>query len=320
MKNRRFDPRYRSLLHKAVRRGNVELVLTTSARLEDFGPKEKTWFRERTAAITFEECWPLGTDLVFNKHFHSKVAALVKVTRSCKAKDAAGLGLLGDALSRGDQSVLNEASDDKHVKIIASAIRRPNDFWNWIRSQEASDNQKALTQNAIRFKNASTPLDQAFVLAAAYLAVVEGIPDMNPSTAGEISFPYWVALDQDTPQGQRAMRDIARDLHIQLPQLIWTCFYFEGSTTNGTLSSKWWEKACNWRFRKVGVLPEEAHLLWEPAKIQIMEALAEESHHLHNDLYKWKLSNIEQVDVLKKQVELFIDHFDSLQSDQLDLF
>jgi hypothetical protein len=41
---------------------------------------------------------------------------------------------------------------------------------------------------------------------------------------------------------------------------------------------------------------------------------------LHNDLYKWKLSHIEQVDTLKKQVELFIDHFDGLQGDQLDLF
>ncbi len=153
MAKRHSDPRYRSLLQKAVRRGNVELVLTTSALLEDFGPKEKKWFRERTAVITFEECWPLGTDLIFNKRFHSKVAALVNVTRSFKAKDAAGLGSLGYTLSRGDPSVLNGSSDDKHVKIIASAIRRPNDFWNWIRSQEKSDDQNALTQNALRFKN-----------------------------------------------------------------------------------------------------------------------------------------------------------------------
>jgi hypothetical protein len=320
MAKRHSDPRYRSLLQKAVRRGNVELVLTTSALLEDFGPKEKKWFGERTAVITFEECWPLGTDLIFNKRFHSKVAALVNVTRSFKAKDAAGLGSLGYTLSQGDPSVLDGSSDDKHVKIIASAIRRPNDFWNWIRSREKSDDQNALTQNALRFKNTGFPWDRAFVLAAAYLAVVEGIPDINQSAEDDIPFPYWVALDQITPQGRRALRDIARDLHMQLSQLIWTYFYFEGSITNGTLKSKWWDKACDWRFRKVGMLREEALLLWEPAKIQVIEALAEDSRQLHNDLYKWKLSHIEQVDTLKKQVELFIDHFDGLQGDQLDLF
>jgi hypothetical protein len=320
MKNYRPDFRFRSLLHKAVRRGSVDLVLTTSALLGDLGPKEKAWFTKQAAIITFEECWPLGTELVFNRRFHSKVAALVKVTQSTKAKDAAGLGSLGYALSRGDQTVLTDSPDDKHIRIVAGAIERPKDFWAWIDSQAKSDVHKAIIENASRFKNAGFPWQRAFVVAGVYLGVAQGFPDVKQPVAGDTPFPYWIALDQQTPQGRRVLRDIARDLHIQMPQLIWASFYFEGSRTNQALPSKWWQKACDWRFRKVGILAEEAHLLWEPAKIQVMAALAEDSRQLHSDVYTWKLAHRERVELLKKQVELFIDRFDGKQGDQLDLF
>lgn len=65
---------------------------------------------------------------------------------------------------------------------------------------------------------------------------------------------------------------------------------------------------------------EEAHLLWEPAKPQVIEALADESRQLHRELYTWKLANLERIEILKKQVELFSSHFDSGYLDQLELF
>ena len=320
MRKYRSDPRFRSLLHKAVRRGSIDLVFTACALLEDFGPKEKAWLTKQAAIITFEECWPLGTELVFNRRFHSKVAALVKVTQSAKAKDAAGLGWLGYALSRGDQTVLTGSPEDKHIRIVARAIERPKDFWAWIDARAEQDVHKAIIENASRFKNAGFPWQRAFIVAGAYLGVSEGLPDLKQPTASDTPFPYWIALDQQTPQGRRVLRDIARDLHIQMPQLIWASFYFEGSRTNRTLPSKWWQRACDWRFRKVGILAEEAHLLWEPAKIQVMEALAEDSRQLHSDLYTWKLAHREQVELLKKQVALFIDRFDGKRNGQLDLF
>jgi len=320
MKKFRSDPRFRSLLHKSVRRGNVELVITASALLETFGPKEKGWVKERAAAITFEECWPLGTELVFNKRYHSKVAAMVKVARSAKVKDAAGLGSLGSALAKGDRSVITGSADDKHIRIIARAIERPQNFWDWVKAHAKSDDHKDFIENAARFKNARFPWDRALILAGAYLSTLEDFPDTRQITTPDMPFPYWIALDHQTPQGRRVLRDIARDLHIQLPQLIWTCFFFEGSRTNSSLPSHWWEIACDWRFRKVGMMAAEAHLLWEPAKVQVIEALVEDSRQLHNDLYAWKLSNLERVESLKKQVELYIQHFDGRPGDQLDLF
>ena len=90
--------------------------------------------------------------------------------------------------------------------------------------------------------------------------------------------------------------------------------------TNGEIPSAWWQKLCCWHFKKIGVPVEEAHLIWEPVKPQLMEALAEESRQLQGSLYRWKLAHLDRIDTLKKQVRLFIEKFDELQPDQLELF
>jgi hypothetical protein len=314
------EKRHRSLLQKAVRRGNVDLVFTASALLESRGSKDRNWYRIRTAIITFEECWPLGTQLIFNKKFHSKVASLIRVTRSVKARDATGLGYLAYALSRGDTSVLKDTEDDKAIKIVANAIQRPDDFWQWITWQKTSTSQKILIDNAARFKKAGRPHDKAVIQAAAYLTVTGDLPPIKGGQPPDSKFPYWVAFDNHSIAGRRALRDIARDLHISLPQLEWAFFYFEGALTNGEIPSKWWDRYCHWHFQKIDLPPEEAHLLWEPAKVQVVEALARESRQLQNELYRWKLSNQERIESLKRQVQLYIDHVDEFQRDQRDLF
>jgi len=314
------EARYRSLLQKAVRRGDIDLVYTTSALLESLSSKDKSWYRTRTAIITFEECWPLGSDLLFNRKFHSKVAALVKVTRSIKSRDASGLGYLAYALAEGDATVLTGRPEDKHLRIVANAIKRPDDFWQWIASPKKRGVPEGLIENAKRFKNEGSPRDRAVIQAAAYLSVTARVPSLKTIAPTDDVFPYWIAFDNHTSEGKLVLRDVARDLHIPLPQLEWASYYFEGAKVNGELSSTWWARHCRWYFRKVGLLAEDAHLLWEPAKSQIVAALTEESRQLRNDLYRWKLSNLERLESLKRQVELFIEHFDDVQRDQMKLF
>ena len=316
----KIERRYRSLLQKAVRRGNVDLVFTTSSLLESRGPKAKNRYRTQTAIITFEECWPLGVELIFNKKFHSKVAALIRVARAAKARDATGLGYLAYAFSEGDDTVLTGTADDKAIKIVASAIRRPDDFWQWISWQKTSDTGKILIDNAARFKKAGLPHDKAVIQAAAYLTATGPLPPVTESQPLEPKFPYWVVFDNHTSEGQRVLRDIARDLHISLPQLEWTYFYFEGARTNRENHSTWWDRHSQWHFKKIGLAPNEAHLLWDPAKVQVKEALAQESRQLKNELYRWKLANTERVAALKRQVQLYINHTDEIQRDQSDLF
>jgi hypothetical protein len=314
------DARYRSLLQKAVRRGHIDFIYTISALLKSLGQKERNWFTSRAAIITFEECWPLGAHLKFNKKFHSKVAALIMVAQSTKARDATGLGYLAFALWDGDRSVQNGSQDDKHIRIMANAIARPKDFWKWVDSQKSTDQQAAIIKNAIKYRNSGSPQDRAVLQAATYLAVVDQWPPIKMEKLTEQHFPFWVAFDSHTAEGNRVFRDIARDLHIPLPQLEWTSFYFEGAKANAESAAKWWDKHCRWHFRKIDLPVEEAHLLWEPAKPQIMEALEEESRNLHGALYQWKLNHLEQVVALKKQVEIFNQHIDEVQTDQLDLF
>ena len=314
------EKRYRSLLQKAVRRGNVELVFTTSAFLESLGSKDKNWYRTQTASITFEECWPLGAELIFNRKFHSKLAALVRVARSIKARDATGLGYLAYRLCQGDRSVLDASADDKAIKIVANAIQRPDDFWQWVAGQKTSDRQKILIKNAIRFEKSGLPHDKAVIQAAAYLTLTGDFPPLNEEPPLDLKFPFWIAFDGHTHEGRQALRDIARDLHIALPQLEWAFFYFEGALTNGEIPSKWWNRHCRWHFQKIDLPAEEAHLLWDPARIQLEEALAPEGRQLQNVLYRWKLSNQERIESLKKQVQLYLNYLDEIQRGQQDLF
>ena len=312
--------RFRSLLQKAVRRGNDRLVVTTCALLESFGSKEKAWLRERAAVITFEECWPIGDTLVFNKRFHSKVASLVRAARSVKAKDASGLGILAHRLSDGDRSVLTGAAEDRDLRIVAEAVERPDDFWRWTETAEAPEHAAAIAARARHFRRAGLPRDRAILQAGAYLALRAPIPQIRPSESREKSFPYWVALDVHTTAGRRVLKDIARDLHIHLPQLEWVSFYFEGAVTADALPSYWWDRYCRWRFKKVGLVPEEAHLLWDPVRPQVIEALEEDSSRLHREIYRWKMDHLDRIEYLKQQVELFLENFEKMTPDQLDMF
>ena len=314
------DARYRSLLQKAVRRGHVDLVYTTSALIESMGSKGREWYRTQTGVITFAECWPYGAELIFNRKFHSKVAALVKVARALKARDASGLGYLAYALSKGDTSVYDGTPADKHIRIIANAIQRPDDFWRWIATRKKTSQQAALIENAMRFMQEGLPRDEVVIQAAVYLAVTGAAPEQALAQPADGTFPYWIVFDRHTLEGKLALREVARALHIPLPQLEWTCYYYEGARTNGETPSDWWERRCRWHFQKAGLLAEEAHLLWEPARPYVIDALAREASQIKNELYRWKLSNLKRIESLKRQVELFIEHFGDIQRDQSELF
>lgn len=312
--------RFRSLLQKAVRRGHTDLVLTVSALIESLGPKQRNWFRSRAGIITFEECWPLGGKLRFTPRFYSKAAALVRVSRSHKVKDASGLGYLAYALARNDKSVLQDSPEDRLVKIVARAITHRPRFQQWLERKALDPASRELANHAFRFLGSGRPLDMAIVTAAACLAADRPPPSIAAAQEPDHPFPYWVALDRHTPEGRRVLRDIARDLHVPLPQLEWCGFYFEGAVTNADLPSKWWQRYSRWHFKKVGLAPQEAHLLWEPVRSQLREALSEDARRLHREIYSWKMTHRSRLETLKSQVELFIRHYDKLTGSQLKVF
>ncbi len=316
----RVDERYRSLLHKAARRGCPEWVFTTSALIESMGSDAAGWFEARTAAIVYAECWPLGAELLFTKGIHSKVAALIRLAVHQKNRDATGLGLLAYALDKGDTTLLDGRSDEKPLRWLARAIRHPAGFWNWAAEHEAGRDQKALIDNAFRFRDSGRPHDRAVAMAAAYLALTTRPPAVQPAPPLEEGFPFWVVFDRHTAEGKRALKDVARDLHIPLHQLEWSLFYYEGSVANAEAESLWWRAYCRWHFRRVGLLPEETYLLWEPARDQLIQALAQEGQLLQNELYRWKLAHPDAIEALKRRVDLFNAALKNAQGGQPALF
>jgi len=114
------DPRVRSLLQKAVRRGFSHVVDHAVVRLNTSG--DNTWLRSRTVVITFEECWPLAASLSVNRELSSKRSALLNVAKAAKQKDAAGLGAIAHAYHEGDRSMLDCVPDERMLKIVAEAL------------------------------------------------------------------------------------------------------------------------------------------------------------------------------------------------------
>ncbi len=312
--------RFRSLLQKAVRRGHTDLVLTVSALIESFGARQRNWFRSRAAIITFEECWPLGARLRFTAHFYTKAAALYRLCRSTKIRDATGLGYLAYYLAQNDRSVLRDGPEDRTIRVVARALVHPDRFRRWVQQQSLPHGAREMVDHALRFLRAGRPLDCAIVTAAAWLACDGPMPTVTAAPEPDGPFPYWVALDRHTPEGRRALRDIARDLHVPLPQLEWCGFYFEGSATNASQPSPWWQRYSRWCFERVGLDPAEAHLLWAPVRPQLEAALTEEARDLHRELYTWKMAHLGRLEKLKSQVTLFLRHYDELTGSQLKVF
>ena len=206
------------------------------------------------------------------------------------------------------------------MKIVAKAIRTPEDYWQWLGSLKLDENRRSLIDIAYRFRKAGYLQDRAVIQAAAYLAATQPVPAPETAPPSDAKFPYWVVFDHHTKRGNRVLRDIARDLHLPLPQLEWAGYYSEAAIANAETASKWWQKYCQWRFDKIGLPRDQAHLIWDPVKPQLEQALAGDARQLQSELYRWKMDHLDAVTALKRQVELYIEHFEGKRSDQLALF
>jgi hypothetical protein len=269
------DPRLRSLLQKAARRGYVELVKLVARRLYEVG--DRTWLRSRAAVITFEECWPLADRLVLERGEESKAKALADVAKAQKHKDAAGLGALAYAHHEGDRSVAETVQDLLSVKIVSEALDRPPEFFAWAKSQVNRDRNAAIVENARRYLAAATwGWDKTCILAGAYLATRSDVPSastLGPETAHP-TFPYWVALDKHTPEGKEALRRVCTKIGASYRQVIWAGFYFESAVTDSLAPSPWWETEKGWRLRKAGLTEESAAKLWASVRVELINELA----------------------------------------------
>lgn len=275
------DPRLRSLLQKAARRGFVPVVERVAARLDAIG--DTAWLRSRTVVITCEECWPLADSLSIDRHLRSKLEILLRVAKASKQKDAAGLGALAYAYREGDTSMLSVVPDQRALKIISEALARPKDFFAWAMSQSQSVRSKEIICNAEKYLPVATwQWDKACILATAFLSTNTGTPtpDAAPASQPALDFPYWAALDKHTDEGKAALRDVAKPLGVNYRQLIWASFYCESAQVNQLLPSPWFEAEREWRLRRAGLSWESAKELWERARLLMPRRLENDASEL----------------------------------------
>lgn len=261
-----YEKILRSLLQKAVRRGDKILAETAFKHLYIIG--SKSWLRHRLAVISAEECWPICSRLEPDAlDYRELLSFLLFITNSCKDKSAAGLGSLGYELSNGDKSVLTGSKEDRHIKIIAAGVERPEAFWPWAKAQCINKEQNCLADNVKYFFNkGGLPWDRAFFVAAMYLSIT----NIEVSTDGPLvpakNLPLWAVFDKHTKDGRLILKKVASRARLNLDLVRVLNFYYESCNTNCSKKSYWWEREVHWRLAKYNLNPEEAYVLWKKVK------------------------------------------------------
>lgn len=278
------DQIIRSLLQKAIRRGDYELTKKTIAyilKIHDF-----QWMRKRLPVITFEECWPYGLKVAFDNNKNIIIKHYLNLAKTSKNKNASGLGSLAYALSQGDESVYQKDGKNKCIKIVSEAIKRPNDFWIWAYRQNLSTNQRILIENAEKgFKKAGWPWDKAFALAAAYLAITDDIPEIGyTKIISNQAFPLWVSIDKHTKEGKLAIQEAAKQNGVNTNKALWLSFYFEGAKCNQIENSPWWTREIKWKMKKLQLDFDQGKEIWEKISPVIREILSDHVKKLENKL------------------------------------
>jgi hypothetical protein len=269
MKASSGDQICRSLLQKAVRRGAVSVVEKTVISLIRTG--ELNWLKNRLGVVACEESWGNIGKLEFSVNESSLISQYKSLAGSSKNKNAAGLGSLAFELSRGVESVLVKGeADNKHINIVAEAIKRPGDFWCWVKTQKTDLSEiEFLNKSEVCFRLAGWPWDKAFAIASAYLFVrdeipqVEVLPRIEVGTSSSLlDFPYWVAVDKHTSLGKRALAKCADKFNLDKTTLGWIQFYLESSKCERLQYSVWWEREKSWRLASEGVGGGKAEIIW----------------------------------------------------------
>lgn len=261
-----YDKALRSLMQKAVRRGDSDLVEIVFKYLYLTG--SKIWLRHRVAVISAEECWPLCSSLEPNVLSYKQLLnLLLQITSSGKNKSAAGLGSLSYELSQGDKSVLNGSTDDIHIKIIAAGIERPSDYWSWAKTQCANDYQIAILNNTKYYHNkGGLPWDRAFFIAASYLSLQSTDKPNDLIDVCKIDLPIWAAFDKHTKEGRTILKKISNITGIQFEIIQYINFYSESCKTNISKQSYWWDREMLWRLSNYNLNAEKAYKLWDQIK------------------------------------------------------
>lgn len=264
----------RSLLQKAVRRAEVELVAKLVKYLisiDDF-----TWLKNRLAVMAYEECWTYGANLYDDQNKQKVLDQYLELTTTVKNKNAAGLAILASKYQDGDWSALAGNQDQKNaIKSIANAMDNKDMFWDWVRGKKPTyDKYHGRIESAKRaVTKAKFETDKAMMYAAAYFSVKDEVPSTTQAQPqNSPDFPYWIAIDKHTTYGREYIEEASMKIGILPRRGMRVAFYLGGSECNAVGNSPYWGLAKNWELGRMKeyTLPE-IYAKWDELKPELIK-------------------------------------------------
>ena len=278
----------RSLLQKAIRRGDQALAMQAISRLIELG--DKGWLKRRSFVFVFEEVWPAADSLAEDLREGNSVGIAKCLCRFEKDRSSASLGAMALGLSLGDTSVLTFAPQPSLVRQLADQLSSPEQLLEQFRIPGSEATPELVNTVARGVRMGGWPWDKAAMLAAVLLAH-QGNQILPQMCDLQLDLPFWVALDQHTSQGKQAIAQVARQLHVKASQLGWLAFLNEGVRSNCSRRSIWWRAEVAWKTASVGLSEEKAAKLWREASPLLMTSLELPAQHLAERL-KWQQSSL----------------------------
>ena len=245
----------RSLLQKAVRRGNVDLVEKVFGYLLYKGDKD--WLKNRLVVMEYEECWTNANLQIYPKQPHKLLDEYITLTKTIKNKNAYGLADLAINLWEGkDTTNVGGDKEKKAIKTVANAIEKQDEFWEWIKEDEKEEylkNKQRIDAAERDIEVAEFDHDKVMMLAAAYLSIRYPIPDTKFTTPNnDPNFPYWIALDKHTAIGRNILLDACQKINLNYHTGKRLLFYLEGGKVNQINHSPFWDLLVNWQIDQMG--------------------------------------------------------------------
>jgi hypothetical protein len=288
-----------SLITKAVRRGNVDLVEKVFKYLINI-EGQLNWLKDRLAVIGYEECWPYANRLNFNCNDYQLLEQYKAIACKVKNKDCDGLAYLAKRLNQWNKNaVIGTEEQQLAIRKIAEAIKDDTQFWSWIESQPAYDENRQRIEAAKSARNKNLMRkDKSIMLAAAYFSVTSPIPDVETiEPNNDPDFEYWVAIDKHTAEGEDIIGRAAEQINLPKHDGYLLAFFFAGAICNKNQDAPFFELFKKYRFGLMGFSKEQAKEKWEELKPLI-------------------------IDMTKLEVELLLKRITNIndKSDELTLF
>jgi len=261
-----------SLIQKAVRRGNVELVEKVFNYLINIDGQQH-WLKNRLAVIGYEECWQYANTLNFTCNDYELLKQYKAFACKVKNKDCDGLAYLANRVNDWEKTALRGDTKQKEgIQRVADAMKNDTKFWNWIENQPLYDLNKQRIE-AAREAMKRVWQDRAIMFAAAYLSVTHPIPpveEIEPNN-NNTNFQYWTAIDKHTTEGTEIIRLASENIGLLPKRGQFLTFYFAGALCNKVQDMPFFKLMKEYKIERMGYTCEKVKTIWRKLRPQIIK-------------------------------------------------